>query len=239
MIHTIEDCIRDIGEIPICSCSKCQIIQKRVNINPSRYNEYKRNGYPKFINHHTSSTRTNYKWTEQQREKQIRIRKGKKYSLGCHWKLSDEAKINHSLALKDKPKSKEHIENLKKSWKNKTEKEMKEFSENLKQNHIDFSGNKNPCWRGGLTPLFQTIRLCDKYSSWRFQVFGRDNFTCQECGIRGVWLEAHHIKKFTTILREQNITSLDQALSCSELWNINNGKTLCKKCHNKTKNFNK
>lgn len=234
-IYTFEDCIRDIGEPPICGCDKCQKNKTKVNIQPYRYNEYKRNGYPKFINHHTSSCRINYKWTEQQREKQIKTRKGKKYNLGCHYKLSDEAKRNHSLALKNKPKSKEHIENLKKSWKNKTEEEMNLFSNKLKQNHSDVSGSKNPCWKGGVTPLYNQIRNSNKYNDWRFQVFGRDNFTCQECGIRGVWLEVHHIKLFSDIIKEFNITTLDEALLCQELWNISNGVTLCKKCHDKTK----
>lgn len=31
------------------------------------------------------------------------------------------------------------------------------------------------------------------------------------------------------------IKSFEEANNCEELWNINNGKTLCRKCHDKTK----
>lgn len=70
---------------------------------------------------------------------------------------------------------------------------------------------------------------------WRTQIFGRDNFTCQECSERGTWLEAHHIKRFSSIIKENNIKTLEEALKYDELWNLDNGITLCKKCHNKTK----
>lgn len=96
-------------------------------------------------------------------------------------------------------------------------------------------GENAPCWRGGITPLHKSIRQCDQYINWRTQIFGRDNFTCRECGQRGIYFEAHHIKKFSNILYENNITTLEQALQCNELWDLNNGITLCKECHNKTK----
>jgi len=97
-------------------------------------------------------------------------------------------------------------------------------------------GSKNPAWKGGLTPLWKRLRECFKYRQWRSDVFTRDNFTCQECGERGCYLEAHHIESFIKILRKNKIKTYQEALACEELWNINNGLTLCKKCHNKTKN---
>lgn len=96
-------------------------------------------------------------------------------------------------------------------------------------------GNKNHFWKGGITLLNHQIRGCFKYRQWRSDIFERDDFTCQICGIRGVYLEAHHIKKFYKIIEEYGIKTLEEALSCEELWNINNGVTLCRKCHNMTK----
>ncbi len=96
-------------------------------------------------------------------------------------------------------------------------------------------GELNPAWKGGITTLVMSIRTCEKYINWRTQVFGRDNFTCRECGKRGDWLEAHHIKSFASIVQENNIKTFDNAMICNELWGINNGITLCIKCHNKTK----
>jgi hypothetical protein len=46
-------------------------------------------------------------------------------------------------------------------------------------------------------------------------------------------LEAHHIKEFHLILKEHNITSLEEAIKCFYLWDTDNGITLCKACHDK------
>ena len=87
-------------------------------------------------------------------------------------------------------------------------------------------------WKGGITKLADRIRRCFKYRQWRDDVFTRDNFTCQMCGNRGNNLHAHHIKSFSKIIQFYEITTLEEALNYNELWNINNGITLCKKCHN-------
>lgn len=60
-------------------------------------------------------------------------------------------------------------------------------------------------------------RNTPQYIKWRVMVFERDNFTCCICHQRGGYLEAHHIKPFKKYK--------------SERLNIDNGVTLCKKCH--------
>jgi len=92
-------------------------------------------------------------------------------------------------------------------------------------------GNKNGNWKGGITPLTKRIRNNFKYRQWRSDVFTRDKFTCQECGQWGGRLNAHHIKSFSIIFEEYQITILKEALECEELFNINNGITLCEECH--------
>lgn len=99
-------------------------------------------------------------------------------------------------------------------------------------------GENHPNWKGGLTSLKTQIRNNFKYRQWRSDVFTRDNFTCQYCGKRGIYLEAHHLIEFSNIILKNNITTLEQALNCEELWNINNGQTLCRKCHDTTKHTN-
>ena len=42
-------------------------------------------------------------------------------------------------------------------------------------------------------------------------------------------------KGIPLIFEEYKIKSLEEALNCEEFWNINNGRTLCRKCHNLTK----
>ncbi len=98
------------------------------------------------------------------------------------------------------------------------------------------TGEAHPNWRGGLTPVLLQIRHCYEYRQWRCDVFTRDEFICVLCGVRGGRLEAdHYPKKFSRIVRESEIRTLEQAIDCQELWNINNGRTLCKHCH---KQFN-
>jgi len=92
-------------------------------------------------------------------------------------------------------------------------------------------------WKGGVTPLRIRIKQSLKYRQWRSRVYTRDDFICQKCGTRGARLNADHIKSFSLMLEEHNIRTFDDAMSCEELWNVDNGRTLCEKCHRKTKNF--
>lgn len=97
------------------------------------------------------------------------------------------------------------------------------------------SREKTGNWKGGKSSLTRRIRCSFKYRQWRSDVFTRDDFTCQDCDKRGGDLEAHHIKTCIDILELNDVKTFDQAMKCEELWNINNGKTLCLKCHNLTK----
>lgn len=81
------------------------------------------------------------------------------------------------------------------------------------------------------TSLNQLIRVSFEYRQWRSDVFTRDDFTCQKCGQRGGKLHAHHKKTLVRILQFYEIVTLEEALECEELWNINNGITYCKDCH--------
>jgi len=65
------------------------------------------------------------------------------------------------------------------------------------------------------------IRYSKEAEDWRKAIFARDDYTCQMCGIRGGRLEADHIKPFAYF---------------SELrFELSNGRTLCRKCHDTTK----
>lgn len=93
------------------------------------------------------------------------------------------------------------------------------------------SGEKSSSWKGGVTPLYLQIRHHFKTRQWSSDCFHRDDFTCQNCLNRGGKLHCHHIKYFSQIIKEYNIKTLEEAINCEELWDINNGVTLCKKCH--------
>lgn len=81
------------------------------------------------------------------------------------------------------------------------------------------------------------IRTCSRYAQWRTKVFERDNYTCKECNSRGGKLNADHIIPFSIIVRQFNLKSVEGALWCDELWNVDNGRTLCLSCHTNTATF--
>ena len=153
-------------------------------------------------------------------------------------KLSEEHKKKLSEANKGRPKSEEHKRKMSEAQKGHIvlDETKKKISEELK-------GEKNRNWKGGITLLCQNIRNCFKYRQWRSDVFTRDDYICQKCGLRSgngkkVILNAdHYPKKFSTIFHENNIKSLEEALNCEEFWNINNGYTLCLGCHYKRHKF--
>jgi len=82
------------------------------------------------------------------------------------------------------------------------------------------------------TLIKRALRDHFKSTAWRMAVFERDNYTCQDCGKRG-YLEAHHKKPFIQIIEGNNIKTLKEGIFCDELWDLDNGITLCKKCHKK------
>ncbi|GAG04755.1 unnamed protein product, partial [marine sediment metagenome] len=91
-------------------------------------------------------------------------------------------------------------------------------------------------WKGGITPLNKQIRCLDEYKLWILEVFKRDNWTCQECNKRSktgepLILHSHHTILFINILHNNRISKIEDAISCNELWDIDNGITLCEKCH--------
>lgn len=95
------------------------------------------------------------------------------------------------------------------------------------------NGSLSSGWKGGISSFTYRLRRCVKMKDWRMSIFERDNWTCNKCGVRGGNLQAHHIKQFSEIIKENNIFSFESGLLCQHLWDINNGLTLCIDCHKK------
>ncbi len=97
-------------------------------------------------------------------------------------------------------------------------------------------GSAHHNWRGGTRQLRKDIQGTGEYKNWRTSVFKRDDFTCVVCDGIGT-INADHIKPFSEIILENKITSLKEALNCKELWDIDNGRTICVRCHRKTDSY--
>ena len=96
--------------------------------------------------------------------------------------------------------------------------------------------DKHPMWKGGISKIDKSVREMPEYKLWRSKVFERDEWTCKTCNQKG-YVTAHHIKSFTSILKENNVKSTLDALKIKILWDINNGVTLCEACHSLTDNY--
>ena len=104
-------------------------------------------------------------------------------------------------------------------------------------------------WKGGISPLENIIRDLVENKNWQKQIFLRDNYICKECGKYGGKLTAHHIKSFSQIFKEflqqysqfspieDKETLIRLAITYEPFWDVSNGKTLCKECHQKTDTY--
>jgi len=108
---------------------------------------------------------------------------------------------------------------------------------------LKIRGEKHYNWKNNRSKLQAIIRHRAEYGEWRKKVFERDNYTCQICEAKNgkgksIILNAdHYPKHFYKILDDNNISEITEAMNCKELWDINNGRTLCRECHKKTFKF--
>lgn len=95
-----------------------------------------------------------------------------------------------------------------------------------------FYGSGNPFWKGGKTPLIVKLRRCSRGIDWRNEVFVRDNYACMDCGDNtGGNLNAHHIVSLAELVHTHDIKMLSEGYKIRDFWDIDNGITLCEKCH--------
>lgn len=87
------------------------------------------------------------------------------------------------------------------------------------------SGKNNWNWKGGRTSETRRLRTSLEYREWREKVFKRDYWTCRFCGKKGHELHAHHIKSWSKFPELR--------------FDVNNGKTSCVPCHEKTESYPK
>ena len=86
----------------------------------------------------------------------------------------------------------------------------------------NWRGKNHWNWQGGKTVISKKIKNSIEYREWRKSVLKRDNYTCLECS-SNYNLEVHHIKEFCKYKKLR--------------FDVDNGKTLCSKCHRETDNY--
>lgn len=87
----------------------------------------------------------------------------------------------------------------------------------------DVKGEKSHCWKGGISPINARLRSSKEFKKWRKGVLERDNYTCKWCGLYSKSNHADHIAPF--------------ALFPELRFSLDNGRTLCSKCHLKTDTY--
>lgn len=90
-------------------------------------------------------------------------------------------------------------------------------------------GENHRLWKGGVSQLNQAIRRTTENRKWMAAVVARDGL-CRKCGSQDN-LEAHHIIGLADLISLHGIQSVDVAKGTPELWDLNNGETLCGPCH--------
>ena len=89
---------------------------------------------------------------------------------------------------------------------------------NKGKTHPQCSGVNNHFYNPTLTDEDRIDkRTYPEYKAWRSKVYQRDDYTCQKCSVRGGELQAHHIVGYRN--------NPDERVS------LDNGITLCKRCH--------
>ena len=90
-------------------------------------------------------------------------------------------------------------------------------SENIKKVSVHPTNEKHWNWKGGIAGERNSDMSKKTYKDWRIAVFERDSYKCNKCKQTGRKLRAHHICNYA----DNKELRLD----------IENGITLCEKCH--------
>ena len=136
--------------------------------------------------------------------------------------LGREKGTNHLNGI---PKSKESNRKRAKSISDWCKNNLEKVSERGKKTR----GENHYRWNGGSSRLNTSIRTMNENRKWMDGVKERDK-ACVRCGSTEN-LESHHVVPLVELLEKYRIKNRDDARKCAQLWDSNNGITLCRKCH--------
>lgn len=137
--------------------------------------------------------------------------------------LGRQKGTNH---LEGIPKSAES--NLKRSIAHK--KFCSEHPDKVKARGEKVRGENHYNWKGGISKIGVSIRRMTEFRKWSNAIIARDAGKCTKCSST-LNLEAHHLIPVSEIISKFSIRNREDARNCSELWDLDNGSTLCEKCH--------
>jgi len=183
-------------------------------------------------------------WNKGRKGLQVAWNKGIPMSDEVKAKVSNSKKGNSPAPNKGKKASPETIEKQRQSklknptryWlgKQRSPETLQKISE---AKTGKYTGANSWNWIDGRSKIDRLVRRMTEYYQWRSDVFTRDKWTCKTCGKNGCYVTAHHIKGLNLIIKENIIKDVLNARLCEELWDINNGITLCEDCHKLTDNY--
>lgn len=138
-------------------------------------------------------------------------------------------KISSSLKGKQ-PKNKVGGWNKGKHLSNETKQKLrlanlgKKYSlETIEKRAVKMRGKLNPNYKNGMSKFTVSHYADLRYKLWREAIFERDDYTCQQCKLKGVYIEANHIKSWAHFPELR--------------FELSNGLTLCRECHKLTDNY--
>ena len=142
-----------------------------------------------------------------------------------------------ALAL-GREKGTNHLDGIPKSEESKCKRSKsiarwcRENPDKLKKRSEKTRGPNHYRWNGGASKLNISIRQMTENRRWMDNVKKRDG-ACVKCGSTSN-MESHHIKPLSNMLKVLRIKSRDDAREhADKLWCLDNGITLCQKCHYK------
>lgn len=156
---------------------------------------------------------------------------GIKRSLETRQKMSQNAAQHRPEVREKSSKSKMGEKNpmygIENKWGSHTEESKRLISSKVPKG-ADHCRYKEPQDR--IEKINSQIRNCQNSKEWKFSVLKRDGFKCVLCS-SSKNLEVDHIVPFAKLKKLYCVGTLEEAVIYPEFWDIDNGRTLCRKCH--------
>ncbi len=109
------------------------------------------------------------------------------------------------------------------------EKEARKIAQQMRQEEVQ---NKKQEEFQRKSDFMDRIRQTPRYQRWKEEVQEKCGNKCQiDKSHADRYAEVHHLVSLYKILKQNNIVSIEGALGCRQLWDIDNGIVLCKECH--------